>query len=258
VSHPSRAPVSGGPRLGASTRGATDPRQGVPHLSMLLSTLITARADWGAGPGAGGHCWVGLSLRCPFRAIALIGTEGAGRRSIPAVQDSFPGVGFSQRNAYQRSVPGCTEGGGQTVRPERAPGAWTHEAAPPLPNHPTAHHYRPAPALGPFPPAAYPDRDRMLGDRGRKASHTSPRHKSPGGGSSREPSKVCEDPGSMAPPVKAMVNALGHCGGFMPPNLDTIWTLRGCRSPISERAGPRPERAGDSILFSRHRQGVSS
>src|SRR5215475_10772277 len=58
----------------------------------------------------------------------------------------------------------------------------------------------------------------------------------------------------MAPPVKAMVNALGHCGGCMPPNLDAIWTLRACRSPKFERSGPMPERAGDSILSSRHRQ----
>ena len=56
----------------------------------------------------------------------------------------------------------------------------------------------------------------------------------------------------MAPP--ATVNALGHYEGFMPPNLDAIWTLQGGRTPIYERAGPRPERAGDSILSSRHRQ----
>src|SRR5262249_23407266 len=58
----------------------------------------------------------------------------------------------------------------------------------------------------------------------------------------------------MTPPVKAMVNALGHCRGFIPPNLDTIWTLHGCWSPISERSSPMLERAGDSILSSRHRQ----
>src|SRR5262245_31023412 len=51
-----------------------------------------------------------------------------------------------------------------------------------------------------------------------------------------------------------MVNALGHCGGCTPPNLDAIWTLRGSRSPIFERSCPIPERAGDSILSSRHRQ----
>src|SRR5215813_4541803 len=58
----------------------------------------------------------------------------------------------------------------------------------------------------------------------------------------------------MAPPVTAMVNALGHCGGGTPPDLDAIWTLQGSRSPIFERAGPMPERAGYSILYSRHRQ----
>src|SRR5215470_16436340 len=58
----------------------------------------------------------------------------------------------------------------------------------------------------------------------------------------------------MAPPVTATLNALGHCRGFMPPHLDAIWTLWGCRSPIFERSSPRPERAGDSILSSRHRQ----
>src|SRR5262249_37780619 len=60
--------------------------------------------------------------------------------------------------------------------------------------------------------------------------------------------------GSMTPPVTAMVNALGHCRGCTPLNLDTIWTLRGGRSPRSERSSPMPERAGDSILSSRHRQ----
>src|SRR5262249_58509075 len=58
----------------------------------------------------------------------------------------------------------------------------------------------------------------------------------------------------MAPPVTAMVNALGHCGGGTPPDLDAIWTLQGSRSPIFGRAGPMPERAGYSILSSRHRQ----
>src|SRR5215510_11000759 len=61
----------------------------------------------------------------------------------------------------------------------------------------------------------------------------------------------------MAPPVQAMVNALGHGRGGTPPNLDAIWTLRGCWSPIFERADPIPERAGDSILSSRHRQGTA-
>src|SRR5262245_57890892 len=72
------------------------------------------------------------------------------------------------------------------------------------------------------------------------------------------PSKVCAGPCSMAPPVKATVNALGHCGGFMPPDLDAIWTLQGGRSPISERSSPIPERAGYSILSARHRQGTAS
>ena len=54
----------------------------------------------------------------------------------------------------------------------------------------------------------------------------------------------------MAPPVQAMVNALGHCRGCMPPHLNAIWTLRGRRSPISERAGPMPERVGCSRLSS--------
>src|SRR5262245_13217966 len=62
----------------------------------------------------------------------------------------------------------------------------------------------------------------------------------------------------MAPPVKAMVNALGHCGGCTPPNLNAIWTLQGSRSPIVERSSPIPERAGDSILSSRHRHGASN
>src|SRR5215470_9884362 len=60
----------------------------------------------------------------------------------------------------------------------------------------------------------------------------------------------------MAPPVQAMVNALGHCGGCTPPNLNAIWTLQGRRSPKFKRAGPMPERAGDSILSSRHRHGT--
>src|SRR5262249_22147370 len=57
-----------------------------------------------------------------------------------------------------------------------------------------------------------------------------------GGGSSRKASKVCAGLGSMAPPVKAMVNALGHCRGCIPPHLDAMWTLPGSRSPRSERA----------------------
>ena len=57
--------------------------------------------------------------------------------------------------------------------------------------------------------------------------------------------------------MQAMVNALGHCEGCTPPNLDAIWTLRGCWSPISERSSPIPERAGDSILSSRHRHGTT-
>src|SRR4029453_4261565 len=40
----------------------------------------------------------------------------------------------------------------------------------------------------------------------------------------------------------------------MPPDLDAVWTLQGGRNPIYERAGPRPERAGDFILSTRHRQ----
>jgi len=31
----------------------------------------------------------------------------------------------------------------------------------------------------------------------------------------------------MTPPVQAMVNALKHCGGCTPPNLDAVWTLLG-------------------------------
>src|SRR5215475_13221417 len=65
---------------------------------------------------------------------------------------------------------------------------------------------------------------------------------------------VCAGLGSMTPRVQAMVNALKHCRGYTPPNLDAIWTLRGWRSPIFERSSPIPERAGDSILSSRHRQ----
>src|SRR5262245_23359346 len=61
----------------------------------------------------------------------------------------------------------------------------------------------------------------------------------------------------MAPPVTAMVNALGHGRGFMPPHLDAIWTLWGCRSPIFERASPMPERAGYSIFSTKHRQGMA-
>src|SRR5262245_1404995 len=61
----------------------------------------------------------------------------------------------------------------------------------------------------------------------------------------------------MAPPVKAMVNALKHCGGFTPPNLDAIWTRQGCRSLIFERSSPMPERLGDFILSSRHRHGTA-
>src|SRR5262249_15681384 len=70
----------------------------------------------------------------------------------------------------------------------------------------------------------------------------------------RKPSKVCAGPCAMAPPVQAMVNALGHCKGFTPPNLDAVWTLQGRPRPIFERSSPIPERAGDSILSSRHRQ----
>jgi hypothetical protein len=61
----------------------------------------------------------------------------------------------------------------------------------------------------------------------------------------------------MAHPATAMVNALGHCRGCTPLNLDTIGTLRGSRSPIFERSSPIPEWAGDSILSSRHRHGTT-
>src|SRR6516162_2708116 len=66
--------------------------------------------------------------------------------------------------------------------------------------------------------------------RGRKASRTSPRHKPPGGGSRRKPSKVCAGLGSMAPSVKAMVNALGHCGGWV---LGSDGTRNRCKPALT-------------------------
>jgi hypothetical protein len=38
----------------------------------------------------------------------------------------------------------------------------------------------------------------------------------------RKPSKVYEGPCAMTPPVQAMMNALKHCRGCTPPNLDAI------------------------------------
>ena len=59
----------------------------------------------------------------------------------------------------------------------------------------------------------------------------------------------------MEPPVTAMMNALEHGRGVHAPKFGTPFghCAQGQSEPHMERAAPRPERAGDSILSSRHR-----
>jgi hypothetical protein len=89
---------------------------------------------------------------------------------------------------------------------------------------------------------------------GRLHPVSGPRHKPPGGSSSRKASNVRACAYPMGPPGVAAVDDLGQCRAVTAPDLDDIWTVQGYHSPTLGHADHVLERGAYDILSASHGQ----